>query len=274
MNHRLLIAGVPIDRIDYEGVLKKIAEWTKGKTAHQIVTVNPEMILRCQQDDEFKRILQESSLNTADGTGALWAADYLNLPQKRGWQKGVQLFFSLMRIILRQPFRVIPERVTGSDLLPKLVERSHRNHWKLFFLGADKGVAKQAKEKLLKHYPDAHIVDCFDGSPSDQESSTAINRINKSGANILLVAYGNPKQEQWIQKYLQHCHNVRAAIGVGGSFDFYAERIKRAPNWLQQFGLEWLWRLLKEPQRYPRIWNATVGFVHLIYRLKNEKITP
>lgn len=268
------IIGIPIHSVDFEGALLTVNEIIQGNDAHYAVTVNPEMILCSARDADFFSLLQHSALNTADGIGILWAAYFLNLPPKKGrWQRLNQLFFSLIKVICRHPalFKALPERVTGSDLLPSLIQGSQQKGWRVFFLGAAEGIAEKAAENLKKHFPQSSIVGTYAGSPK-KETPSIIRLINEAKPDLLLVAYGSPEQEKWIQSHLKELKTVKLAMGVGGAFDFYADKIIRSPRWMRQAGLEWLWRLFIQPSRFSRIWNATWHFVRLVYFFKYAKI--
>jgi len=171
--------------------------------------------------------------------------------------------------------KIIPARVSGSDLFVNVVNKSQMTGWRIFLLGAKEGVAEKAIEKLLIRYPKANFVGSYAGTPKKEDENDICSRINAVKPDVLFTAYGSPAQEFWIHKNLKKLDSVRVAVGVGGTFDFAAEQVKRAPALLQKFGLEWLWRLFLEPSRIRRIWNATFVFVRLICfeKLQDYKIT-
>jgi N-acetylglucosaminyldiphosphoundecaprenol N-acetyl-beta-D-mannosaminyltransferase len=137
-----------------------------------------------------------------------------------------------------------------------------------FLLGAAEGVAEKAKEELQKKHHDLDIVGTYSGTPHDHK---AIELINNTQPNLLLVAFGHGKQEKWIIDNLSKIPSVKVAIGVGGTLDFLAGNVSRAPQWMRTLKLEWLWRLCMEPRRIKRIWTATVTFPRMIIRAKTEK---
>jgi len=265
------IAGIPIDNVTADEVLA-LADRTivSGHQAHW-VTVNPEMVLRASQDPAFHALLRNASLRTADGVGILWAAYYLkSKPPVSAIVSRFRWLISLFSILL-SPSRVrdpLRERVTGTDLMARLADASQSRDWTLFLLGAEAGVAEKAISILSQAYPQAKFVGSFSGNPGPENDDEAVRRINLARPALLFVAYGSPTQEQWIQRNLVRLPSVRLAIGVGGAFDFHAGAIRRAPRWMQKIGLEWFWRLLREPRRLKRIWNAAVAFPRLIYRQK------
>ena len=142
--------------------------------------------------------------------------------------------------------------MTGSDGVPLIAQRAAHEGWKLFLLGAAPGVAEQASAKLQAQNPGLHIAGTYAGSPAPEEADAIIERVNRSGADILLVAYGAPHQDVWIARYRARL-SVRVAMGVGGTFDFIAGVIPRAPEWMRRSGLEWLYRLYRQPWRWRRM---------------------
>ena len=226
---RLCILGVPVDAITYEQWLDRIGEWVRDRSAtgpRHVCTVNPEFIMIAQDDPNFKHILNRAALCIPDGVGLLWAA------RRRG--------------------RPLPQRVTGSDGVPKIAARAAEEGWRLFFLGAAPGVADRAAEVLVSRHPRLKIVGTYSGSPASYEEDEIVEQINASGADILFVAFGAPAQDVWIARNLPRLR-PRMAMGVGGTFDFIAGVIPRAPLWLQQLGLEWLYRLYVQPSRWRRM---------------------
>lgn len=179
-----------------------------------------------QDDHDFMRVLQSADCCVADGIGLLFAARYLGQP--------------------------LPERVTGSDGVPLIAERASQRGWNLFLLGAGPGVARRAADRLIAQNPGLQIVGVHEGSPARDEEDKIIERVNKSGADILFVAYGAPNQDKWIARNRDRL-TVRVAMGVGGTFDFIAGVVPRAPRWMRRFALEWLYRLYKQPWRWRRM---------------------
>ncbi|MGI2323428.1 MULTISPECIES: WecB/TagA/CpsF family glycosyltransferase [Methylococcus] len=159
--------------------------------------------------------------------------------------------------------------VNGTDMFPRLCERCAHENLSLFLLGARPGVARQAAENMLQRYPNLKIVGSCDGYFAPDAENEIIETINRSGADILLVAFGVPKQELWLWKHRSRL-KPRVAMGVGGLFDFYSGRIPRAPLWLREIGLEWSWRLLQEPGRMWR--RYIIGNPLFLYRVWRQKI--
>ncbi len=224
---RIRVLGLPVDAITYAEWLDLIDQWVKAHTAtRHVCTINPEFIMIAQDDPNFHHILNRAALCVPDGVGLLWAAKHLGQP--------------------------LPQRVTGSDGVPIIAERAAQTGWRLFLLGAAPGVADKAAAVLQSRYPGLQIAGTYSGSPSPQEEDAIVERVNASGADILFVAYGAPEQDKWIARNLPRL-NVAMAMGIGGSLDFVAGVLPRAPLWMQRLGLEWLFRLILQPWRLRRM---------------------
>lgn len=223
---RLRILGLPVDVITFDGLLDQIGAWMREGGRHQVCTTNPEFIMMTQEHFNFRNILSRADLCVPDGVGLLLAARLLG--------------------------KKLPQRVTGSDGVPLIAERAAREGWRLFLLGAAEGVAEKAASVLQSRYPALQIAGTYSGSPSGDEEDAIVERVNASGADLLFVAYGAPKQDEWIARNLPRL-NVKMAMGVGGTFDFIAGIVPRAPMWMRRYGLEWLYRLYLEPSRARRM---------------------
>ena len=162
--------------------------------------------------------------------------------------------------------KIIPERVTGTDLFPQILKCAARRNKKVFLLGAAEGVVEKLKKKLERKILHLQISGVFSGSPDKESEPEILSRINASGAELLFVAFGAPNQELWLARNLSKFKTVKFAAGIGGAFDFHAGGIVRAPKVFRILGLEWMWRLLRQPSRLPRIWNATFRFIQLTWR--------
>ncbi len=223
---RVRILGIPLDPITWDDLRVLLATWIAAGSPHQICTVNPEFVMVAQRDVHFYTLLQRADLCAADGQGLLWAARRLGSP--------------------------LPARITGSDGVPLIARWAAEQGWRLFLLGAAEGVAAQAADVLMRENPGLQIAGVYSGSPSPEEEDGIVARINDSRADILFVAYGAPNQDKWIARNLPRLH-VSMAMGVGGSLDFVAGVQKRAPVSWQRLGLEWLYRLIREPWRWKRM---------------------
>jgi N-acetylglucosaminyldiphosphoundecaprenol N-acetyl-beta-D-mannosaminyltransferase len=232
------ILGVRVDNLTMSEVLQKIQDFLLDGRQHYIVTVNPEFIVRAQKDSEFKEILNKSDLAIPDGAGLLWAARILEEPLK--------------------------ERVAGVDLINQLKIKSEKlalsgvEGLRVFLLGGRNGVAG----KIAGQWP--AVV----GFSEETGGTELFARIRQCQPDILLVALGAPKQEKWIAENLSKVPSVKLAVGVGGAFDMISGRVRRSPRFMQKIGLEWLWRLILQPWRVGRIFNAVIVFSWLVLKSK------
>lgn len=243
----ITVLGIRIDDVIMSEALARADDFMQEPRVHQIVTVNPEFIVTAQQAPEFAETLQESDLNLPDGANLLRAAQAQGTPLR--------------------------ERVAGTDFIWYLAGLAATAGWKIFLLGGRGGVAGQAAARMQSRYRNLKIVGIFEGSPELGEAPEIISRINGSGAEVLFVAYGAPAQDIWIHKYRDSLKYVRVAVGVGGAFDFIAKKIRRAPKWIQDIGLEWLFRLVLQPWRARRQW-ALVVFTWMMWQERRRKPLP
>jgi N-acetylglucosaminyldiphosphoundecaprenol N-acetyl-beta-D-mannosaminyltransferase len=223
---RVLVAGVPIDRLDMDGALARLRAALAGDRLAQVATVNLDFLVRAQRHVELREVLDRSELNVADGAPVVWLSRLLGRP--------------------------VPTRVAGADLVPLLVVDAASRGAGVFLLGGADGVAEAAAARLTRTTPGLRIAGCHAPplAPLDEmDSDHIVDLIDRSGAEVLLVALGNPKQELWIARHRHRLPGVRVAVGVGCVFDLWAGRSQRAPAWMRRFGLEWLHRLVSEPRR-------------------------
>jgi N-acetylglucosaminyldiphosphoundecaprenol N-acetyl-beta-D-mannosaminyltransferase len=221
------ILDIPVHSVTVAEALILVEQFMTEPRLHQIATVNPEFVMAAQEDPDFRRVLNRADLCIADGVGLLLAGRWMGQP--------------------------LPGRVAGSDLVYQLAELAAEKEWRLFLLGAAPGVAEEAGNILQVQYPGLIIAGTHAGSPDLAEDDGIVRMINRCRAQLLYVAYGAPKQDKWIARNREKLTTVRLAMGVGGSLDFITGRATRAPRWLQRTGLEWLYRLYKEPWRWRRM---------------------
>lgn len=221
--------------------LAQVDQFMQEPRLHQIVTVNPEFIVAAQDDATFATALAQSDMNLPDGANLIRAAQSQGTPLR--------------------------ERVAGTDFVWYLCGLAATVGWKIFLLGGRGGVAGQSAARLQARYRNLKIAGMFEGSPEPRDEAEILARINESGADILFVAYGAPAQDVWILRNRDKFKNIRVAVGIGGAFDFIAKKIRRAPQWMQNIGLEWLFRLVIQPWRVRRQW-ALVIFTLLMARHK------
>ncbi len=220
---RISLLGCPIDIIEEDDVLKKCITWcVEHSKGNQIVTINAQSLLLTHDDPIFAEAISNSSFIVADGISLMLAARVLRLPLKK--------------------------RVTGIDLMVKLLEEGSRRHLKFFFLGATNEVLDAMTNHVRQRYPGVQIAGQINGYFSVEEEPSIVERIHKCDVDILLVGMPTPRKEVLIYRYKKQL-NASVAIGVGGSFDVMAGKVSRAPLWMQRAGLEWLWRLMLEPRK-------------------------
>jgi N-acetylglucosaminyldiphosphoundecaprenol N-acetyl-beta-D-mannosaminyltransferase len=235
---RVRVLGVPIDPITTEQLHALVEQHLVTKAPLHIATVNAEFVMQAQHDREFREVLSRVDAATADGAGILWA--------------------------LRRQRIHLPTRVGGSDLIWSISEICAARHARLFLLGGVEGRADSAALRLKERYPDLCIAGADGGDPSPAEEGAIVDLIRRSKADVLFVAFGAPQQEIWIARNLPSTGAV-VALGVGGSFDYLAGAARRAPVWIQVHGLEWLWRLVRQPWRWRRM-LALPRFAWLVWR--------
>jgi N-acetylglucosaminyldiphosphoundecaprenol N-acetyl-beta-D-mannosaminyltransferase len=220
------ILGCRVDAIDRPGAAARVAELANGRVPALVVTLGVEMAMRARRDPVFRAIVNGAALSLCDTIGLLLASRA---------RKG--------------PLR---SRVTGVELVTDLVARSARERdVRLYFLGGSGDTAARAAHALEQRFPGAAVCGARDGFFPEAESDAVARTVAASGANVLLLGLGSPKQERW---FIEHgaLTGCGAGIGVGGSFDVFAGTVRRAPRVVQKMGLEWAYRLVREPRRWRR----------------------
>ena len=226
MKDKVNILGVWVDMVNIPRAVDKIMQFFDDDGLHKVYTPNSEIIMAAYKDDNFRDILNDAELLTADGIGVVYASKILGKP--------------------------ITERAAGYDILCEILERIKGTSRSVFLFGGKPGVAEIAEEKLKERYPGIVIAGTRNGYFKPEEEEDIVSQINSSGAELLLVCLGAPKQELWINKYKDKL-NVKVAMGVGGSLDVFAGTALRAPDFYCKHGLEWFYRLMKQPSRAGRM---------------------
>jgi len=278
MENLTYILGVKIDLRSEEEILRVISTYLDDEEKkHMIFTPNPEFLVEAERNSDFLVTLNKSDINLPDGIGLLFASKLLSLKTRFKNTKKLkvifalwQTFYTLLSLLVYPNFcrKIIKERISGSDFFWELIELAKNQKKRVFLLGAMPGVADMVREKILDLYPNMQISGTYAGSPDQSSEDHICHIINKSESDILMVAYGAPAQEKWIVRNLNKLNTVKVAIGVGGTFDFVAGKVKRAPQIMRKLGLEWLYRLLLTPSRLKRIYNATIKFTSLVVKEK------
>jgi N-acetylglucosaminyldiphosphoundecaprenol N-acetyl-beta-D-mannosaminyltransferase len=223
---RLEIAQVPIDPIDMDAAMHRLSHAMAHGGQVQVATVNLDFLVRAQRHPGLREVLGRTDLNVADGMPVVWLSRLLGRP--------------------------VPGRVAGADMAPLLVAEAAAQGAGVFLLGGEHGVAEEAAHRLRCDHPGLRSIDWHEPPRApleEMDNERLVQLVADSGAELLLVALGNPKQELWIDRYRHRLPAVAVAVGVGCVFDLWAARVHRAPAWMQRSGLEWLHRLVAEPRR-------------------------
>lgn len=228
MRETIDILDIPVDYVTMDEAKARISTFINSQKYHMVFTPNPEIIMLAQDNAQMKEALQQADLIIPDGIGVVIGSKIL---------KGKNL----------------PERVPGFDLIQGTMAQAVDKGYRYYFFGSKPGVAEEAAKNMRIKYPGIQIVGTRDGYFKEDEMDAIINDINESGANMLLVALGAPRQELWIQAAKDKLPNVRVAVGVGGSLDGMAGTVKRAPEIFQKLNLEWFYRLVSQPTRAKRM---------------------
>lgn len=222
---RVDVLGVEVSTVNQDMALEEVTRWVEEQQRHYVCVTGVHGVMECQRDEQLREIHNASGLTTPDGMPMVWA----------GHKAGAEWM----------------DRVYGPDLMLNVLERAAERGWTSFLYGGKDGVPELLSEKLTERFPDLKIVGAY--SPpfrplTEEEDAEIVQRINDSGADFVWVGLSTPKQEKWM-----HAHRDRldapALFGVGAAFDFHAGLVPQAPEWMQKRGLEWFYRLTKEPKR-------------------------
>ncbi len=216
---RRSVLGVEFDNFDMSGFIKSIEESMQNGEKFRIAFSNPEFVYEANRNSRLANYLHSCKYIMADGVGILWAYKLLH-------------------------GQALPERVSGTEFRPYFCELASRKGYKLFFLGAEEGVAEKAKRELQMTFPDLRVVGTMHGYFKD--SDEVVSEINRSGADILMVCLGNPIQEEWIEDNFDRL-DVTLAFGNGGALDFWSGKTNRGPWLIIKLKIEWLFRLWQDP---------------------------
>lgn len=250
----MYICGVRFDEVTRETSADLVRKFLLCGRQHRIFTPNPEMVVLAQTDKSFQKILNNSSLNICDGVG--------------------------VRLVSKNKLQRIP----GIDFMMDVCEISASAGQSVFLLGSgDKAVIERSGRTLVSLFHNLRVVGTDPGPELqsgmdenlgvlvEEDNERILNQIILATPDVLLVGFGQIKQEKWIDYFLPQLPSVKLAMGVGGAFDVLAGKIKRAPKLFQKIGLEWLWRFFLEPWRAKRIWRATAVFLVTFFLYKKPK---
>jgi len=230
----LQILGCRLDPLDSEAAVDRILSFAQTGGAAQVVTLGTEMVVYAQRDPRFRAIVNDAALSLCDTVGLLAAA------RRRGAD--------------------LRERVAGIELIERLASGAAAHDLPVYLLGGAEGVAADAAAALQRRHPGLPVAGTRNGYFRDEESAQVASAIAASGARMLFAGMGFPRQEYWLAAHLRET-GCGVGIGVGGSFDVLAGRIERAPEPVRRLGLEWLYRLAKEPRR----WRRQLALPHFVW---------
>lgn len=223
---RARILDLELDRVTVGAVMERIKGFIQQDTPHQIVTVNLQFVSVARKNREFAQLINQSDLVVADGMPLVWMSRLLPAP--------------------------IPERITGQDLFSQCAALAAEKGYGVFLLGGAPGAAREAAAKLTTVYPGLRVTGTEHGrfpqrGPAENQEAL-VQALREFKPRFLFVGLGCPKQDFWIRDNMQHL-GVPVCVGVGGTFDVFAGRLKRSPAWMQRCGVEWAFRLQQEPRR-------------------------
>lgn len=238
---RSRVLGVPIDRLDMRGTIAELRRHMDLGGHHHHVGVNASKLVMSEGDPELSRILKEACVVSADGMSVVWASRALR--------------------------QALPERVTGIDLMTRLLDEASEEGWRIFLLGARQEVVDRLATRLTQAYPQLEVAGTHHGYWDSKAEDEVVRKISGSNTDVLFIALPSPQKEYFVDRNRDDL-NVRLSVGVGGSFDVLCGDISRAPQWMQRHGLEWAHRLAKEPRR---LWRRyLIGNTQFMGRVLRE----
>jgi len=223
--NRVDVLGVGFDPVDLEAAAAFVVDLIRLGGPHLVVTANVELVMRARHSPDLRALLGRAALVVSDGVGVVWGA--------------------------RQLGRPLPGRVPGIDLAGRLCREAARRGWRIYLLGGAPGVALAAAERLRVQHPGIQVVGAAPGYFAPADELAVLAAIRGAAPTLLLAGLGSPQQEQWLDRHLDVL-GVPVAIGVGGTLDVWGGRVRRAPVPVQRLGLEWCYRLIRQPGRAGR----------------------
>lgn len=248
MTKRIQLFGLPVDVLNMQQTLNRIETSIDNNQQIHHVVVNAAKIVNAQKDQALRESIVHCDIINADGQAVVWASKILNMP--------------------------LPERVAGIDLMQNLTELASKKKYRIYFLGSKENVLNKVVEKYSEQFGAEIIAGCQHGYFSKEEEFQVVQEIAKSKPHILFVAMTSPKKEIFLNTYKEYIQ-APFIMGVGGSFDVVSGFVKRAPQWMQDFGLEWLYRVYQEPKRmWKRYLFTNTTFILLLLRelIKSQRL--
>ena len=238
MKRRVNVAGVYVDNLSEDETLSRIDELIAGGGSHYMTVVNAAKVVAARRDSELRDRLAKAAIVTADGMSVVWASRLVG--------EGLK------------------QRVTGIDMFERLIGYAAGRGLSVYFIGARDRSVRGVVEHFTARFPDLRVAGYRNGYFDESQESEIARQIRQSRADLLFVALGSPRQEDWISRHLETT-GVRFALGVGGSFDHLSGLQRRAPAWMQRAGLEWLHRVAREPRRlWRRYLIGNTVFIYLV----------
>lgn len=237
---RVALMGCEIDNLTMEETLQRVGGFIADGRPHQHVVVNVDKLVKAAHDPQLRRIINDCALVNVDGMPVVWASRLLGRPLK--------------------------ERVAGIDLFDALMHRAAAEGWRVFLLGAEEAVVQEVRRRYAERLPALQFAGVRNGYWKPEEEDAVVSQIAASRADLLFVAISSPKKERFLGQHQQRMR-VPFAMGVGGSFDVAAGKVRRAPRWMQRSGLEWFFRFLQEPRRMVRRYFVEdMAFLPMLWR--------
>jgi len=243
---RAMVLGCPVDRLDIDGFVQQLDRYILEGIPRQAVVVNAAKLVKMQSDPELRRSVLEADLVGPDGVPVVWASRLLGDP--------------------------LPGRVNGTDLMFRLLELADRKRYRVFLFGATEAVVRRVVDLVERDYPGVVVAGYQNGYFKEGDEPLIAEQIRRSRADILLVGFGTPAKERWVNRYLSRM-GASVCHGVGGSFDVMAGKVRRAPMWMRRFGMEWLWRIIQEPGRmWKRYLTTNTVFIGMLVLAKLRQL--
>lgn len=243
---RIELFDCPIDALTMQQTLAKVNEAIEQNNHLHHVVVNVAKLVHMQNNETLRQSVINCDIINADGQGVVWASKVLG--------------------------KELPERVAGIDLMQNLVQLAHQKKYTIYFFGATEDVIQNVVNKYSKEYSPNIIAGYRNGYFKKEEETKIAENIAKAKPNILFVAMGSPKKENFLYDNKDILSNINFIMGVGGSFDVVAGKVKRAPVWVQKIGMEWFYRMAQEPQRlFMRYFTTNSALIRLIIKEKFKK---
>lgn len=235
-----------VNNLTMSETIDAVEELIKSEKKSYVVAINVDVVIKIENDPYLKKIVDNADMVLVDGKPLVWISNFYGKPLKA--------------------------KISGSDLVPLLCEEASKKQYSIFIIGGKEGVAEQAKQNLEKRLPGIRIVGTYAPTYGFEKNDAELNKINtlisEAKPDLLIACFGCPKQEKWIFENISK-YDAKVSICAGATVDFLAGNIKRAPRWMSEHGLEWLYRFLQEPKRmFKRYFIDDMKIFRLILKYK------